>query len=183
VWRRVWRVLLDEWAPPGGRSMRDVDAEFPGTQSFFNWAQDFELALQNASLGGRREYAELGRAVCAEWIERFVEEDALTQSNFRRALASFLFELGETAQGVGVLEEVVAAYPDQTGGYLALGDAYARFFGDSGPERDVRAEEYYRRGLAACRGEHDRAMFAERIEELARRGEGDGEGQARGGRA
>ncbi len=148
IWWRVWTTLYARFRP----EMTTMDATAPiysGRQSIFNWSQDFELELGNVARGDLR-FAALGRQYCSEWIAQFCEEDEHLQVNFQRALASFLFRLGETEQTAAVLHSIVEKWPGNIWGYVALADAYSHFFaGEYDLPFDLeKAKSYLKKALA-----------------------------------
>jgi hypothetical protein len=58
IWMRVWKTFKADY-DLANRSIDEIDAQFNGSQSFFNWCQDFEMELINASIVSK-EFAELG---------------------------------------------------------------------------------------------------------------------------
>jgi len=126
VWWKVWCALLPRLTPAMS-TMGATETVFTGLQSVFNWSQDFEMELGNASV---REpaLAGIGRRYCQEWITQFPGEGALLQVNFRRALAVFHSRLGETAQAEAALKEAVTRWPGEFWGWMALADGYSHFF-------------------------------------------------------
>lgn len=126
VWWKVWCALRSQFTSTM-TTMNATETVFSGLQSVFNWAQDFEMELGNASV---REpaLAGIGRRYCQEWIAQFHKEDALLQVDFRRALAVFHSRLGESTQAEAVLREAVKRWPGQFWGWMALADGYSHFF-------------------------------------------------------
>jgi hypothetical protein len=126
TWWKVWSALLPRFTPEM-RAMNAAGAAFSGYQSVFNWSQDFQMHLGNAA---RQDvhFAAMGRQYCTEWIARFPDENDGMQVSFRRALASFLFRLGETAEMSTVLHTLPEQWPQNVWSYIALADAYSHFF-------------------------------------------------------
>ena len=167
TWWKVWSALLPRFTPEM-RTMNAVGTAFSGYQSVFNWSQDFEMHLGTAA---RRDvhFAAMGRQYCTEWIARFSDEDDGMQVSFRRALASFLFRLGETAEMSTVLHSLPEQWPQNVWSYIALADAYSHFFaGEYDLPFDVgKAIGYLEQGLAVDgRTTHDRDVIGERLAEL-----------------
>jgi hypothetical protein len=150
--------------------MNAVADAFSGYQSVFNWSQDFETHLENAA---RKDlgYAAIGRQYCAEWIAQFPDDEDGMQVSFRRALAFFLFRLGETAEMSAVLHQLPEQWPKDIWSYIALADAYSHFLsGQHDLPLDVgKAIGYLERGLAASGCDaHDREIIADRLDQLRR---------------
>lgn len=187
VWWRVWCVLLPRFTP-AMTTMERAAVVFSGMQALFNWCQDLEMELGNAARKDPR-YAAIGRRYCTEWRAQFTDERSGTQVNFGRALAAFLFRMGEVEQAAQVLDGVVEKWPAEVWGYVALADAYSHFFpGECELPLDVeRAIGFLERGLAVA-GAHrgDREALEERLAELRTRRQAiatypvvQGEGDAR----
>jgi len=167
TWWRVWSALLPRFTPEM-HTMRAVEDAFNGYQSVFNWSQDFEMHLGNAA---RHDvlYAAMGRQYCTEWMAQFPDENDGMQVSFRRALASFLFRLGETTKMSAVLHRLPEEWPQNVWSYVALADAYSHFFsGEYDLPLDVgKAIGYLEQGLAvAARDPCDRDVIEERLAEL-----------------
>lgn len=166
IWWEVWRWLHPRFTP-AMRTMRAAEAIFAGTQSIFNWCQDFELCLGNASRDDPA-HAPRGKRYCTEWLAQFSDEDGHMQLGFLRALAGFLFRLGETAAGEATLQGLVERWPEDVWGYIALADAYGHVWTrEPGPALDLpRALGYLEQGLAVAVDPDDRETILERMEIL-----------------
>lgn len=167
MWWKVWRSLLPRLTPEM-RTMHSVEEAFSGYQSIFNWSQDFEMHLGNAA---RHDvsFAAIGRQYCTEWMAQFPDDDDGMQVSFRRALAWFLSQLGETAEMAAVLHRILEEWPEDIWSYVALADAYSHF-----SSREYRlpldlgkAIGYLEQGLAvAARTPYDRDVIEDRLAEL-----------------
>lgn len=167
TWWKVWGALLPRFTPEM-RTMNATGAVFSGYQSVFNWSQDFETHLGNAARTDVR-YAVIGRQYCTEWIAQFPDEDDGMQVSIRRALASFLCRLGETAEMSAVLHSLPEQWPKSVWSHIALADAYSHFFaGEYDLPLDVgKAIGYLEQGLAVNgRTTYDRDVIEERLTEL-----------------
>lgn len=166
-WWGVWIAIRDRLLTPTLTTMHAVDAVFCGSQSIFNWSQDFEVELSNAALRDAR-FAILGRQYCAEWAEQFTDEDERTQSNFGHALARFLFRLGESAEAERVMLALLGQYPDDPWCYVYLADAYSHLFRGEHLPLDVdKARALLKRALLLPNLEpRDHSVLKERLEEL-----------------
>lgn len=167
TWWKVWGALLSRFTPEI-RTMNATRVVFRGYQSIFNWSQDFETYLGNAARNDVR-YAAIGRQYCMEWIAQFPDEDDSMQVSLRRALASFLFRLGETAEMSAVLHSLPEQWPQNVWSHVALADAYSHFFaGEYALPLDVgKAIGYLEQGLAVDgRTPDDRDVIQERLAEL-----------------
>jgi len=167
TWWKVWGALLSRFTPEM-RTMNATGAVFSGYQSIFNWSQDFEMYLGNAARNDV-QYAAIGRQYCTEWIAQFPDEGDGMQVSLRRALASFLFRLGETAEMSALLHSLPKQWPQNVWSHIALADAYSHFFaGEYDLPLDVgKAIGYLEQGLAADgRTAYDRDVIEERLAEL-----------------
>ena len=91
-WHQAWLAILDLMQRFRIKSIAAFDECFCGTQSVFNWVQDYTSELYNAGRGDTRFFEER-IALCQTVIEWFDETQLMTE-NFRRALAESHFELG-----------------------------------------------------------------------------------------
>jgi hypothetical protein len=167
MWWKVWRTLLPRFTPEM-RTMHAVKEVFSGYQSVFNWSQNFEMHLGNVARDNGH-YAAIGRQYCTEWMAQFPDEGDGMQVNFRRALAWFLSQLGETAEMSAVLHRLPEEWPQDAWSYIALADAYSHFSSrECGLPLDVgKAIEYLEQGLAAIgRSGYDRDAIKDRLAEL-----------------
>ena len=122
-WWEVWQTIRSRLRPEMNTARRAA-VVFDGTQSLFNWVQDFALELHNAAVQERR-YARIGVQLCEEVLAHFPGEDELFLINFRADLGEFHFLAGEHTEGERVLLELIRDYPDSAAGYARLAD----FFG------------------------------------------------------
>lgn len=173
AWWKAWEVLRSRMAPDV-TDMQSLDTLFPGTQSIYNWAQDFEMALGNAAALDHRDgctaWAARGARFCEEWIQQFTGEDDVLQVNVRVALADFLFSLGQGARAEALLREVVETWPDNPWGYVALADAHSHLWeGASTLPLDFdEALRWLALGQSRVPPE-ERSVFEERKEEIQER--------------
>ena len=61
IWMKVWETFKNDY-DLANRSIDEIDNRFNGSQSFFNWCQDFEMELLNASINSK-EYAKICRCL------------------------------------------------------------------------------------------------------------------------
>ena len=170
IWWKVWQVLVSRF-DPSMRTMHAVEPVFSGMQSVFNWSQDFEMELHNASVDAVR-YAEIGRDYCEQWLAQFRDEDDPMLVSFRRALSEFLFRLGKSEEGEAILLNNIKRWPSNVWGYVGLADAYSHLFrGASSLPLDLRrAEELLRKGLSVIGDDdRDREVLEERLQEIHER--------------
>ncbi|HAM50177.1 MAG TPA: hypothetical protein DCP92_05605 [Nitrospiraceae bacterium] len=93
IWLKVWGLLLDLADRKMATTIDDLDRIFRGTQSIFNWVQDLETELCNATMGKKDLMADR-ISLCEKLLVRFPHEDSLLLENTRRALADSYFESG-----------------------------------------------------------------------------------------
>ena len=80
-WRQAWLAILDLMQRFRIETIADFDEQFGGTQSVFNWVQDYESELHNAGLDDPQFFQER-IALCQAAIERLGDEE-LTIQNLR----------------------------------------------------------------------------------------------------
>ena len=167
-WWQAWRALYPRFSPQM-RTMQSTEAMFQGTYLLFNWCQDFEMWLSNATLWDRR-FAAMGEQYCREWLGQFTEEKAAMRVGFCRAWAEFTFRSGQVEKGRAILEQTLADYPKDPWSYIALADAYSHLFADRQfhlPFDLKRAREYLDLGFQRLRAKKDRTDLQERLDGLA----------------
>ena len=119
-WARVWKTIRERLRPEM-RTIDDAVAVFSGTQSLYNWIQDYLIKLQNVAVD-QRSYAETGVRFCEEVLAQFPDEDELFLINFRSDMGDLLCLAGETERGERVFLELTRDYPDNAAGYACLAD-------------------------------------------------------------
>lgn len=152
LWLRVWDAIR-EGLPGTDHQLEDAEALVRGTQSVFNWCQDFEGELHNAGLKDRKYLDTLNR-VCREFRRLFPGDELVP--HFRRAEAESLFLLGRRDEGDACYAALVAEHPDWAWGYIGWADEYW-LWKQRAPKDHAKAEEIYRRAL-------DRPELEERAE-------------------
>lgn len=143
VWWEAWNDALLIARKAGVRSIPEFDKLFKGTQSVFNWVQDFQDELRPAGVDDRR-FLQYLRAVCESEI--LAPSDRLTIGNRRRDLAQAYFELGDVAKADALFTEWLAADPKWGWGWIGWSDTYA--WSKTQAWNLERAEEILRKGLA-----------------------------------
>ena len=118
IWMRVWETFKTVY-DLDNRSIDEIDAQFNGSQSFFNWCQDFEMELINASIDSK-EFAEIGVAYLNEFLSFFVDEDALLVNQFKSSLGECYCRSGDQVAGEKVMRELIRQYPDRMVGYIGM---------------------------------------------------------------
>lgn len=118
IWMRVWETFKADY-DLANRSIDEIDAQFNGSQSFFNWCQDFEMELINASIDSK-EFAELGVSYLNEFLACFADEDAILVNQFKSSLGEFYCRSGDQETGEKVMRELIRQYPDRMVGYIGM---------------------------------------------------------------
>lgn len=67
-------------------SIESFDNVFLGTRSVYNWASDFEMELSNSGIN-EPDFLQLTIDFCAEYIERYQDDEELNIKNMRRTIA------------------------------------------------------------------------------------------------
>ena len=144
TWLRTWdyikQKLTDEMT-----TAAQFDEIFRGHQCVFNWCQDFETELGNASLEDGEYYQRLIQ-YCQEFYTQFTREEELLQGNFRRAEADAFFALGDAAMGEKKYRELTKNYPNFPWGYTGWAAQY--WLLPNVPKDYDKAEAIYLRALA-----------------------------------
>lgn len=104
IWLKVWETFKKDY-DLANRSFEKIDSEFNGSQSLFNWCQDFEMALINASIDSK-EYAEIGVAYLNEFIACFADENDLFINQFKSSLGECYCRSGDQQTGEKVIREL-----------------------------------------------------------------------------
>jgi len=146
-WLSVWETIRPRLGPEM-RTAHSAAVVFDGTQSLYNWVQDFMIRLHNAGLAERR-YVEAGVRLCEEVLAHFPDEDELFVINFRAQLGEFYFMAAEHEQGKRVFSELIRDHPDRAIGYAQLAGLLG--YGptpNSGPIDLQFAQELLERALA-----------------------------------
>jgi hypothetical protein len=142
TWLETWNDVLRIFEKSGVSSIEEFDDRFAGTQSLFNWIQDFESELGQAGVKAP-QFLTARIALCEELLQRFPSDDLPTE-NFRRAMAESYFELGEVDKGEALFQQWLRA--DPRGGWIGWSDCY-RFTTIERQDWN-RYEQILREGLA-----------------------------------
>lgn len=146
-WLKVWQSIRSRLRPKM-RTAKSAAVVFDGTQSLFNWVQDFALELHNAAVVERR-YAEAGVRLCQEVLAQFRDEDELFVVNFRTDLGEFHFLAAQHKDGERVLLELIRDHPGRAAGYARLADLLG--YGPTPKSKPInlqRAQELIEQALA-----------------------------------
>jgi len=118
VWMRVWKTFKDIW-DVAGLSIEQIDARFKGSQFFFNWCQDFEMELINASIDAK-EFADLGVSFLDEFVTCFADEDTDFINQFKSSLGELHCRAGNQDTGEKILVDLIREHPDRMVGYIGM---------------------------------------------------------------
>jgi tetratricopeptide (TPR) repeat protein len=162
AWLDAWTDVLHIFDKTGTRTIGEFDDRFRGSQSLFNWIQDFEDELWNAGLEDR-QFLSARIAVCEEGLRRFHAEEDLMTENRRRALAESYYELGARKEAEALYRGWLHIDPRWGWGWIGWSDCYQFTRTESGDLN--RAEQLLREGLAIA-DVRDRSDIAERLADL-----------------
>ena len=163
TWLGVWADLLKLREKALCRSLAEFDDLFGGTQSVFNWIQDFEMALGNAAIA-HPHYHEARVRVCEEFLREFEPADKLLTQNMQRALAESVYALGDKARSDALYHGWLAEDPQWGWGWIGWADLY--YFARGSANKDLaRAEAILKEGLS-LEQVRDREDILERLASL-----------------
>lgn len=143
VWWQVWGWLKEK-VTPEQNTLRAFDEDFRGTQSVYNWCQDFEMELRNAGIHNPK-YHRLRTRYCREFLETFSGVEWLMRGNFLRAEAESYWWLGEIETAEEKFAALINENPDWAWGYINWSDMYW-LFRDSPKDYD-KGEAILKRAL------------------------------------
>ncbi|NQU21303.1 MAG: SEC-C domain-containing protein [Candidatus Nealsonbacteria bacterium] len=174
LWLPTWHAILDIIDRAEMGSLDEFDDRFGGTQSVFNWVQDYEMELHNAGL----QEAELLHeriSLCETMLDRFPDGE-LSIDSFKTALAESHFELGNHNEGERLFRVWLEETPQWGSGWIAWSDCCWLF---AKPEHKdaTRAEQLLQEGLALPDVEN-RAHMLERLQLLYKETGRDEEAEA-----
>lgn len=118
IWMRVWETFKNNYDLVN-KSIEEVDNQFNGSQSFFNWCQDFEMELINASIDSK-EYAKVGVTYLNEFLAYFANEDDRFVNQFQSSLGECYCRSGDQEVGEKVIRELIHQYPNRAIGYIGM---------------------------------------------------------------
>jgi hypothetical protein len=161
AWWQVWAWLVEK-VTPERNTIAALDRDFRGTQSVFNWCQDFEMALGNAGLDDP-EYNRLRICYCQQFLETFFDIEWSMRGNFLRAEAESYWRLGDVEMAESKFEALIQEYPDWAWGYIHWSDLNWMY--RNSPKNYTQGEAILQRALAR-RGLEDRGDVLDRLESL-----------------
>jgi hypothetical protein len=162
LWLKTWQDIRAVMAVRGLHSVKEWDGQYSGTQSLFNWGQDFILALGNAGRDDRSFFEER-RAVLETLLGLHLPDESY-RNHVRRDLAETYFDLGMPEKGEQLFRQWLEEKPTWGWGWIGWSDCYVLFAYDR--EKDpARAEQILKQGLAVP-GVEEREYLLERLQEL-----------------
>ena len=93
IWYEVWENILYIIGSTNINGISEFDSAFRGTQSIFNWCQDFEMELGNAGVENRIYYKKRVE-YCEKIINTFEDIDNLILDNIRREIDESYYVIG-----------------------------------------------------------------------------------------
>jgi tetratricopeptide (TPR) repeat protein len=111
---------MEKW---GVQSIKEFDTRFNQTQSVYNWCQDFEMELHNASLRdvGYNQYR---IEFCEKILSLIDKEEKLIIGNMRIAIAESYFNMGRASKADELYKEWLEADPTWGWGWIGWSDLY-----------------------------------------------------------
>ena len=162
LWIETWHGILKIMARHNIPNLDAFDEWFAGTQSVFNWVQDFDIELGNAGLESAHFLHER-IALCSTMIDRF-SNGTFSEIDFRSALAESYFKIGEQHKCDQIFQQWLDEDPQSGWGWIGWSDVY--FFFAEPKKRDVvRAEMILKSGLAVA-NVSERKELLERLADL-----------------
>lgn len=126
IWLSYWNdvlTLMKKWEIA---SIEEFEMRFVQTQSVYNWCQDFEMELHNASLRDVR-YNQIGIDFCEKIISLIDQEEKSIIENMREAIAESYYNLGEVDKTDELYQEWLEADPKWGWGWIGWSDLYWLF--------------------------------------------------------
>jgi len=161
AWWQVWEWLKAK-VTPERNTIEALDQDFRGTQSVFNWCQDFEMELGNTGLDDSI-YLRLCIRYCYEFLETFPSMEWNLRGNFLRAEAEAYWRLGEVEAAEAKYVALIDENPDWAWGYIGWSDEY--WMMRNRPKDYAGAEAILQQALARPNLE-DRAVVQDRLKSL-----------------
>jgi tetratricopeptide (TPR) repeat protein len=154
TWQGIWAIVEDL----NLTSVEEFDDLFGGTNSLFNWVQDFVRQLHNAGLREKAFHQE--RLVVLElFMGRFRLGRLLP--GFKNHLAQTCFSLGMDDKAEQLYRQWLEETPRWGWGWIRWADAYS-FYSPDREKDPARAEQILEQGLAIPDVE-DRRYLLERL--------------------
>jgi tetratricopeptide (TPR) repeat protein len=123
VWSKLWNKFVDTMIMYQIEFVDDLDRSFHGLQSIYNWAQDFEMELANASHTDKR-FAHFRIDFCTEYIARSQNRNKYNVLAMKRVIAETYFLIGQQEEGDQLFEEYLKEDPTSGWGWIKWSDQY-----------------------------------------------------------
>ena len=123
-WRKTWSAIIAAMDSGGYAYIEDFDEDFPGFQSVFNWASDYEIELLN-TLWEDISFARDRLSFCTEYFDRVADKHGQNSLNMRSAIASSYFRLGMVEDGEKHYMALTAEHPTWGWGWAHWSDEYS----------------------------------------------------------
>lgn len=128
VWMETWRKIVEAMNLGGYAFLEDFEPVFDGIQRFANWANDFEVALINAS-HQNKSYVNMRILFFTEYYARSRIRNNENALYMRRGIAEAHFQLGEADVGDQMFQELTDEFPMWSWGWIGWADQYG-LYGD-----------------------------------------------------
>ena len=145
LWKQVWDGVLNIMQRASCRTIDEFDTAFGGTQSVFNWVQDYETELLNQSQKVAATAQQ--RIELCEPVINGLSTNTLLTEYFQRSLAEAYFSLGEFERATALYERWLTDDPQWGWGWIDWSDNYFIFSPDAVEENPDFAIELLKRGL------------------------------------
>ena len=162
TWQKVWDNIKRIIDKQKIKSVEDMDEQFDGTQSIFNWSSDFSLELLNISRENK-DYLQDRIAYYTEYLERLNNVSEGNAKNMKGDLAQAYFEMGQPQKGEELFQELTTDYPRWAWGWIFWSDVYGIFAEERDKNLD-RALHILNEALTV-KGLSDKEDVMDRIEE------------------
>ncbi len=163
IWFEVWDILKKRFTLDM-RSIEETRHIFSGSQSLYNWSQDFATELGNAGLKDGTFYQKR-IDYCREFCVLFPESDPRVLCGMLMDEAESYFAVNRVEEGEEAFKRVTQTYPDNTWGYIKWGDMYYLLPMNKQSPIDIeKAERIYRMALDKVVEEKD--VVLERLKDL-----------------
>ncbi|MFC4618909.1 SEC-C metal-binding domain-containing protein [Camelliibacillus cellulosilyticus] len=166
LWWEVWEDTFRWLIPRHVDSINELDNLTKGDmlQSYHNWVQDFEMALERLGSKGKK-YLQMRYDLGTQFRKRLPESSSLIMLNMGTAAAEALFQLGKVEEADKLFEKIAKENPDDIWPLVRWGDMYTTWMNKENADHH-RARELYEKALQVAEDESDRETIEMRIEDL-----------------
>ncbi|MGM8213452.1 SEC-C metal-binding domain-containing protein [Virgibacillus sp. W0430] len=128
-WLKLWERIKEIMAHYEIPYIEMMDKAFHGLQSIYNWSNDFEMELHNAS-ATRKSYLQTRIDFCRDYIAMSESKDEYNNLLKRRMIAESYTMLGNFKEGERLYKDFVHQYPEDGWGWINWSDQYDLFAHD-----------------------------------------------------